>query len=40
MKGYNKGYINKVLILREQGRTRNNGFKIDKIRFNKDIGKN
>ncbi len=40
MKGYNKGDINKVLIMREQGRTRSNGFKIDKFRFNKDIGKN
>ncbi len=40
MMGYNKGDINKVLIVREQGRTRSNGFKLDKFRFNKDIGKN
>ena len=40
MKGYNKGDINKVLIVREQDRTRSNGFKLDKFRFNKDIGKN
>ncbi len=40
MKGYNKGDINKVLIVREQGRTRSNEFKLDKFRFSKDIGKN
>ncbi len=40
MKGYKKGDVNKVLIVREQGRTRSNGFKLDKFRFNKDIGKN
>ncbi len=40
MKGYNKGDINKVLIVKEQGRTRSNGFKLDKFRFSKDIGKN
>ncbi len=38
MNGYNKGDINKVLVLvvREQGRTRNNGFKVDKFRFSRD----
>ncbi len=40
MKGYNKGDVNMVLIVKEQGRTRSNGFKLDKFRFNKDIGKN
>ncbi len=40
MKGYNKGDINKVLVVREQGRTRSNGFKLDKFRITKDIGKN
>ena len=40
MKGYNKGDINKVLIVREQNRTRSNGFKLDKFRFNREIGKN
>ncbi len=40
MKGYSKGDISKVLVVREQGRTRSNGFKPDKFRFSKDIGKN
>ena len=39
MKGYNKGDVTKVLIVREQGRTRSNGFKVDKFRFSKDIEK-
>ncbi len=29
-----------MLIEREQGRTRSNGFKLNKFRFNKEIGKN
>ncbi len=40
MQGYNKGDINKVLIAREQDTTRSNGFKLDKFRFKRDIGKN
>ncbi len=36
----NKGDVNKVLIVRGNGTTRSNGFKLDKFRFNKDIGKN
>ncbi len=40
MKGLHKGDIHKVLLVREQGRTRSNGFKLDKFRFNRDIGKN
>ncbi len=36
MKGYNKGDVNKVLIVREQGRTRSSVFKLDTFRFNKD----
>ncbi len=40
MKGYNKGDVNKVLIVSEQGRMRSNGFKLDKFRFHKGIGKN
>ncbi len=40
MKGYNKGDINKVLVVRELGRTCSSGFKLDKFRFNEDIGKN
>ncbi len=39
MKGLNKGDIYKVLLVRKQGRTRSNGFKLDKVRFNRDIGK-
>ncbi len=37
--GYNKGDIDKVLVVRELGRTCSNGFKLDKLRFSKDIGK-
>ena len=40
IKGYNKGDINKVLIFSEQNRTRNNGFKLNKFRFRKEIGRN
>ncbi len=40
MKGYNMCDINKVLIVREQSRTRSNGFKLDKFRFSRDIGEN
>ncbi len=40
MKGYNKGDVNKVIIIREQSRTRSSRFKLDKSRFNKDMGKN
>ena len=40
MKGLNKGDTHKVLLVGEQSRTRNNGFKLDKFRFNRDIGKN
>ncbi len=40
MKRYNKGDVNKVLIVSEQGTTRRNGFKLDKFRFNKDIRNN
>nr|XP_053657327.1 uncharacterized protein LOC128706451 [Cherax quadricarinatus] len=39
MTGINKGDINKVLRVSNQVRTRNNGFKLDKFRFRKDIGK-
>ncbi|KAK8747068.1 hypothetical protein OTU49_016973, partial [Cherax quadricarinatus] len=37
--GINKGDINKVLRISLQERTRSNGFKLDKFRFRKDIGK-
>ncbi len=42
MKGYNKGDMNKVLIVREHGRKHiySIGFKLDIFRFNKDKGKN
>ena len=39
-RGYNKGDISKVLRVSKQDRTRNNGFKIEKDRFKKEIGKN
>ncbi len=39
MKGLNKCDLKKVMPLGEQGRTCSNGFKLMKIRFNKDIGK-
>ena len=38
--GFNKGDINKVLIVNEKVRTRTNGFKLDKFRYRKDIGNN
>ena len=39
-KGINKGDINLVLKINNQGRTRSNGFKLDKFRFRKEIGRN
>ena len=39
MKGFNKGDEGKVLTIISQDRTRNNGFKLEKCRFNKEIGK-
>ena len=40
VKGFNKGDINKVLIVKEKVRTQTNVFKLDKFRFRKDVGKN
>ena len=40
MKGFNKGDVGKVLTISSQDRTRNNGFKLEKCRFNKEISKN
>ncbi len=40
MRGFNNGDINKVLVVGEPGRTRSNGFKLEKFRFNKETGKN
>ena len=38
-KGFNKGDINQVLIVCKQVKTCTNGYKLDKFRFNKEIGK-
>ena len=38
--GFQQRGYKQVLIVKEQGRTRNNGYKLDKFRFKKDIGKN
>ena len=40
MKGINKGDISRVLKVSSQDRTRSNGFKLDKFRFQKEIGRN
>ena len=37
VKGFDKGDINKVFIVKENGRTRINDFKVDKFRYRKDI---
>lgn len=37
MKGFNKGDVNKVLLVEEQGRTCCNVLKLDKLRLHKDI---
>ena len=39
VKGFNKVDINKVFVVKEKVRTRTNGFKLDKFRYRKDIGK-
>ena len=38
IKGFNTRYKNKVLIFKEQKRTRTNGFKLHKFKFKKEIG--
>ena len=38
-KGINKGDISQVLKMKEEGITRSNGFKLDKFKFKKDVGK-
>ena len=38
-KGTNKEDINKVLQVKEQGRARRYGYKLDKFRLRKEIGK-
>ena len=40
IKGINKGDLYEVLIPKNDTRTRGNGYKLDKFRFRKDIGKN
>ena len=39
-RGYNKGDVSKILRISNQDRTRNNGFKIEKSRYKKELGKN
>ena len=39
-RGYNKGDVSETLIVSNQERTRSNGFKLDKWRFNTEIGRN
>ena len=38
-KGYNKGDVDKIIKVSEQTRTRNNGFKLEKVRFQREIGR-
>ena len=38
-KGINKSDISEVLNMKEKSITRSNGFKLDKFKFKKDIGK-
>ena len=39
-RGYDKGDVNRILRISNQDRTRNNGFKLEKSRYKKEIGKN
>ena len=40
VKGFNKGDVRKVLMISSQDRTKNNGFKLEKCRYSKEIGRN
>ena len=40
VKGDNKGDVRKILTISSQDRTRNNGYKLEKCRYNKEIGRN
>ena len=39
-RGYNKGDVSKILKISSQDRTRSNGFKLEKSRYKKELGKN
>ena len=39
-RGYNKGDVSEILVVCNQDRMRSNGFKLDKWRFNTEIGRN
>ena len=39
-RGYNRGNLSKILRINNQDRTRNNGFKREKCRFRKEMGRN
>ena len=39
-RGFNKGDVSKILRISNQDRTRSNGFKLEKFRFKKEIGRN
>ena len=39
-RGYNKGDVSKILRISNHDRSRNNGFKLEKFRFKKEIGRN
>ena len=40
VKGFNKGDVRKVFTVSSQDRTKSNGFKLEKCRFSKQIGRN
>ena len=40
VKGFNKEDVGKVLMISSQDKTRNNGFKLEKCKFSKEIGRN
>ena len=40
VKGFNNGDVGKILTISSQDRTRSNGFKLEKCRFRKLIGRN
>ncbi len=40
MTEFNKGDVSKVLVVKVPGRTRSNGLKLGRVRFNEDMGRN